>query len=78
METPPLTIAACSTCGEPLNAKSECLICLLRGGLNGLLEESRPERDSLVFGEFEIARREDGSLWKLGFGRDGPDVSGNG
>ena len=71
METALLTIAACSTCGEPLNTKSECLVCLLRCGLNGLLEESGPERDSLVFGEFEIARREDGSLWELGSGAMG-------
>ncbi len=64
-------ITACSICGEPLNTKGECLVCLLRGGLNGLLEESVPERDSLVFGEFEIARREDGSLWELGSGAMG-------
>jgi serine/threonine-protein kinase len=71
METALLTIAACSTCGEPLNTKSECLVCLLRCGLNGLLEESGPEQDSLVFGEFAIARREDGSRWELGSGAMG-------
>ena len=61
---------ACSTCGEPLNAKGDCVACLLRTGL----EESAVENSSdtpTVFGDFEITRREDGSRWELGRGATG-------
>src|SRR5437867_7358406 len=62
--------AACSICGEPLNAKGECLACLLRTALNeSTMETESPA--SLVFGDFEIARREDGSFWELGRGAFG-------
>src|SRR5438876_2851715 len=71
METLTTSIAICSACNESLNVKGECLACLLRGGLNGSVEESVAERDSLVFGDFEIARREDGSVWELGSGAMG-------
>src|SRR5437867_7089208 len=60
-------VAVCSSCGEPLNTKGDCLACLLRTGLDESLFETEP-LDSLVFGDFEIARREDGSLWELGHG----------
>src|SRR5438477_3488063 len=71
METLTTSIAICSTCSESLNVKGECLACLLRGGLNGSVEESAAERGSLVFSDFEIARREDGSFWELGSGAMG-------
>src|SRR5438034_3225585 len=71
METLTTSIAICSTCNESLNVKGECLACLLRGGLNGSVEESVAERDSSIFGDFEIARREDGSFWELGCGAMG-------
>src|SRR5438552_16414855 len=71
METLTTSIAICSACNESLNVKGECLACLLRGGLNGSVEESVAERDSLVFGDFEIARRQDGSFWELGCGAMG-------
>ncbi len=71
MEILTASVAICSTCREPLNVKGECLACLLRGGLNGSAEESVAERDSLVFSDFEIARREDGSFWELGSGAMG-------
>ncbi len=71
METLTTSIAICSICNESLNVKGECLACLLRGGLNGLVEESVADRDSLVFGDFEIVRREDGSFWELGCGAMG-------
>ena len=71
METLTTSIAICSICNESLNVKGECLACLLRGGLNGSVEESVAERDSLVFGDFEIVRREDGSFWELGCGAMG-------
>src|SRR5213080_1498793 len=71
METLTTSIAICSTCNHSLNLKGECLACLLRGGLNGSVEESAAERGSLVFSDFEIARREDGSFWELGCGAMG-------
>src|ERR1043166_5231335 len=66
----PSVVATCSVCGEPLNRKGECLACLLRVALEKSDVESAA-RVSLVFGDFEIARREDGSLWELGRGAMG-------
>jgi TolB-like protein len=63
-------VTVCSICGEPLNAKGDCLACLLRTGLDESLVEAEPLA-SLVFGDFEIARREDGSLCELGRGAMG-------
>src|SRR5438094_1811017 len=57
----------CSVCGEPLNAKGNCLACLIRTALDESVVKSAPPVP-LVFGDFEIARREDGSLWELGHG----------
>ena len=65
------SVAICSTCREPLNGKGECLACLLRAGLDEPIEADRAPRDSSVFGDFEIARREDGSFWELGSGAMG-------
>src|SRR5207244_7307784 len=64
-------VTVCSICGELLNAKGECVACLLRTGLQ---ESSTFETKSLaplVFGDFEVARREDGSFWELGRGAFG-------
>ncbi|MEY2602223.1 MAG: eukaryotic-like serine/threonine-protein kinase, partial [Verrucomicrobiota bacterium] len=68
----------CSTCHESLNPKGECLVCLLRGGLdegaqdNGAAAPRQSEAATdYVFGDFEIARREDGSFWELGSGAMG-------
>ena len=58
--------AACSRCGEPLTLKGVCLSCLLRGGLEGSVPEV-----GRAFGDFEIARHEDGSFWELGRGAMG-------
>src|SRR6266704_116733 len=63
-------VTVCSICGEPLNAKGDCVACLLRRGLGGSIAENEPSA-SLVFGDFEVARREDGSLWELGRGAFG-------
>ena len=60
-------VTVCSKCGEPLNAKGDCLACLLRTGLGESAAETQPLL-SLVFGDFEIVRHEDGSLWQLGRG----------
>jgi eukaryotic-like serine/threonine-protein kinase len=63
-------VASCSVCGEPLNKRGECLACLLRAALDkSVVEGASP--NSVVFGDFEIARCEDGSLWELGRGAMG-------
>jgi TolB-like protein/Tfp pilus assembly protein PilF len=63
-------VTVCSICGEQLNAKGDCLACLLRTGLDESVVEIEPSA-SLVFGDFEIARHEDSSLWELGRGAMG-------
>jgi eukaryotic-like serine/threonine-protein kinase len=63
-------IATCSACGEPLNTRSECVACLLRAALDKAIVESAAP-GSVVFGDFEIARREDGSVCELGRGATG-------
>src|SRR3954462_7770075 len=60
----------CSVCGEPLGAKRTCFACLLRAGLNESEQPDAPAGGAL-FDDFEIARREDGSLWELGRGAMG-------
>jgi serine/threonine protein kinase/Flp pilus assembly protein TadD len=71
METLSAAATVCSVCGERLNIKAQCLACLLRGGLDDPAEHCLPPPASLVFGNFEIARREDGSFWELGCGAMG-------
>src|SRR5438874_7087987 len=63
-------IAVCSICGEPLNAKGDCLACLLRTGLDESVVKTKP-LVSLVFGDFEIEQRADGFYWELGHGAMG-------
>ena len=70
MEILTASVTTCSTCREPLSVKGKCLACLLRAGLDETAQAS-DSLDSLVFGDFEIARREDGSLWELGHGAMG-------
>src|SRR6267142_4523420 len=67
MKTSPAPVALCSTCGRTLNAQGECLPCLVRAGF----DQPMAELASPVFGDFEIARREDGSFWELGRGAMG-------
>ncbi len=57
----------CSVCGEPLGANGVCFACLLRAGLDEPEQPGAAEATT-VFDDFEIARREDGSLWELGRG----------
>jgi serine/threonine protein kinase len=71
MNAPPVSVAVCSTCGRPLNAKGDCLTCLVRVGFDEPQEEAAAPFASLVFGDFEVARREDGSSWELGRGAMG-------
>src|SRR5882724_4582879 len=64
-------VTVCSICGEPLNAKGECVACLLRRGLEESSTFDTKSLGPLVFGDFEVARREDGSFWELGRGAFG-------
>src|SRR6266550_6873949 len=66
----PALASSCSVCGEPLGAKRVCFACLLRAGLDESAEPHAAEPATL-FDDFEIARREDGSLWELGRGAMG-------
>jgi serine/threonine protein kinase/Tfp pilus assembly protein PilF len=66
----PASAKVCSVCGEGLGTKGVCFACLLRAGLD------KPDRPgafeaTALFDDFEIARREDGSLWELGRGAMG-------
>src|SRR5262245_24333554 len=65
METRVASVAVCSVCGEPLNAKGDCVACLVRS-LGETLFQARPF--ALVFGDFEVEQRADGSYWELGRG----------
>ena len=60
----------CAVCGESLNGKEACIACLLRAGL-----DERDDADGAdarhIFGDFEIERRDDGSLVELGRGAMG-------
>ena len=60
------SVAVCSVCGEPLNARGDCLACLLRTGLQETSVETKPS--ALAFGDFEVEQRADGSYWELGRG----------
>src|ERR1051325_11326023 len=62
-------IGICSMCGKPLNAKGDCLACLLRTGLDKTVAELKA--GILAFGDFEIEQHADGSCWELGHGAIG-------
>ena len=70
MESGVVSTAVCSACGEPLGSKNVCLACLLRAGLDEVGGSAEPVAET-VFGDFEIERRADGSLWELGRGAMG-------
>src|SRR5262245_24501541 len=61
------TTRVCWTCGEPLDAKGDCVACFLRTALGESCIETK-QLPSLVFGDFEVERRADGCLWELGRG----------
>ena len=65
METRLASVAVCSVCGEPLNTRGDCVACLLRS-LEETLFQTKPS--ALVFGDFEVEQRADGSYWELGRG----------
>jgi uncharacterized membrane protein YkvA (DUF1232 family) len=62
-------VAICSVCGEPLNARGDCLACLLRTGLDERGVKTKPS--GLTFGDFEVEQNEDGSYRELGRGAIG-------
>src|SRR5260370_19644048 len=64
MKTSSAPAMVCSTCRRRLNAKGECLACLLRVGF----DQPVAELASPVFGDFEMGSREDGSFWDVGGG----------
>ena len=63
------SVGVCSICGKPLNAKGDCLACLLRTGLEESVVEPKPA--VMVFGDFEVEQHADGSCWELGHGAIG-------
>src|SRR5437016_6147359 len=63
-------VAICSICGEPLNAKGDCLACLLRTGLDESVVKTKP-LVPLVLGDFEVEQHADGFYWELGHGAMG-------
>jgi hypothetical protein len=67
---PATSTTVCSLCGEMLEREGACLACLLSGGLDESEKEALPS-NSLVFGDFEIERCDDGSFWELGRGAMG-------
>src|SRR4051812_40740453 len=67
----PASAAACSVCGEDLGTKGECFACLLRAGIDETDEAAGASEAAALFDDFEIVRREDGSLWELGRGAMG-------
>jgi serine/threonine protein kinase/tetratricopeptide (TPR) repeat protein len=71
MKILPIFVGLCSTCGRPLNGNGDCLACLVRIGFDEPAEAATAPPASLVFGDFEVARREDGSFWELGHGAMG-------
>src|SRR6266536_6478530 len=62
-------VGVCSICGKLLNAKGDCLACLLRTGLEETVVEPKPA--VLAFGDFEVEQHADGSCWELGHGAIG-------
>src|SRR5262245_11352633 len=65
METGLASVAVCSVCGERLNTRGGCVACLLRS-LDETLFQTKPS--ALVFGDFEVEQRVDGSYCELGRG----------
>ena len=80
MDAPSKAGAVCAECHTPMGADGRCLPCLLRGGLpeetvvdsaQSATLPSAAGADAAVYGDFEITRRDDGTLWELGRGAMG-------
>src|ERR1043166_5217773 len=71
MGTPPASATTvCWACGEPLDAKGDCVACFLRTALHESVVETK-QLPSLVFGDFEVEQHTDGLYWELGHGAMG-------
>jgi serine/threonine-protein kinase len=71
MARPPASATTvCWACGEPLDAKGDCVACFLRAALDESVVETK-QLPSLVFGDFEVEQRPDGFYWELGHGAMG-------
>ena len=68
----------CPLCGEPLATSAPgCLRCLLRGGLDEVDADETAQVEAVrEFGDYEIARRDDGTPWELGRGAMGVTYRG--
>ena len=77
MEALPQQGTVCSTCGVPLSTDGSCLACMMRGGMEETAADAPdtppppPPAAPPVYGDFEVARRPDGSPWELGRGAMG-------
>ena len=81
MDAPSEAGAVCAKCHTPMGADGRCMPCLLRGGLveETVVDPSHAPAvpppaagpDATVYGDFEITRRDDGTLWELGRGAMG-------
>src|SRR5437867_8256588 len=71
MKIIPVFVGLCSTCGRPLNENGECLACLVRIAFDEPAGAATASPASLVFGDFEVEQRPDGSYWELGHGAMG-------
>src|SRR4026208_2284245 len=71
MATPPASATTvCWACGEPLDAKGDCVACFLWAAVHETVVETKQLR-SLVFGDFEVQQLPDGFYWELGHGAMG-------
>ena len=64
----PVSSTVCSICGEMLGESAPVSPVSCAAGSLRVTKDPLPAR-SLVFGDFEIERRVDGSLWELGEAR---------
>ncbi|HEX8279995.1 MAG TPA: hypothetical protein VF551_01350, partial [Chthoniobacterales bacterium] len=71
-EVAPGKAPLCPLCGQPIRETGlGCMRCLLRGGFEDTdsdANETEPPVAVGDFGDYEIALREDGTLWELGRG----------
>src|SRR5436190_9587779 len=65
----PHGVGVCWLCREPVNAKGDCLACLLRTGLEKKAVKTEPP--ALAFGDFEVEQDAEGSSRELGHGAIG-------
>ncbi len=74
MDTLPAPEGVCARYGAPLSRDGDCLACLLGVALYEATELIPPA--AVVYGDFEIVRQDDGTLWELGRGGMGVTYRG--